>query len=140
MATTTKAKGDAFELMFDKLQRLLRKHVPPFREGGDEQGMFRGKRNYHLVVPKPVAVPGAYGGKPTDLCMASLVVQKGYVGFYFMPVYMNPALQDKLSPALMKLLKGKTCFHIKTLDDTLLADIQTALTLGTKAFKDRGWA
>jgi hypothetical protein len=137
---TTKTNDASLELVFEKLRRLLRKHVPPFREGGDEQGMFRGKKNYHLVVPKAVAVPGAYGGKPTDLCMASLVVQKGYVGFYFMPIYMNPALQDKLAPELMKLLKGKTCFHIKTLDATLLADIDAALVLGAKAFRERGWA
>lgn len=82
--------------------------------------MFRGKKNYHR--------------------MASLVVQKGYVGFYFMPIYMNPALQDKLAPELMKLLKGKTCFHIKSLDDTLLATVEAALKLGTKAFRERGWA
>jgi hypothetical protein len=140
MATTTKTKDASLEVVFDKLQRLLRKRVPPFREGGAEQGMFRGKKNFHLVVPKPVAVPGAYGGKPTELCMASIVMQKGYVGFYLMPIYMNPALEKKLAPALLTLLKGKTCFHIKSLDADLLDHIDEALTLGAKAFKDRDWA
>ncbi len=140
MATATKTKDATLEIVFQKLHHLLLKRVPPFKPGGDEQGMFRGKKNFHLVVPKAVAIPGAYGGKPTELCMASLVMQKGYVGFYFMPIYMNPQLERKLAPGLLKLLKGKTCFHIKSLDDTLFDDIDAALTLGVKAFKDRDWA
>ena len=139
MATTTKPKEATLETVFQRLHQLLLKRVPPFKPGGDERGMFRGKKNFHLVVPKAVAVPGAYGGKPTELCMASLVMQKGYVGFYFMPIYMNPALEKKLARGLLKLLKGKTCFHIKSLDATLLEDIDAALTLGAKAFRERGW-
>jgi hypothetical protein len=139
MVTTTKSKDDSLEIVFNELHRLLQAQIPPFKPGGDEQGMFRGKKNLHLVVPKAVVVPGAYGGKPTKLCMASLVLQKGYVGFYLMPIYMNATLKAKLSPALLKLLKGKTCFHVKKLDATLLADIAAALTLGTKCYRERGW-
>jgi hypothetical protein len=130
---------DALENAFTELHRLFSAQIPPFEPGGDEQGMFRGKRNFHLVVPEAVVVPGAYGGKPTKLAMASLVMQKGYVGFYFMPVYMNDKLKAKLSPELLKLLKGKTCFHVKTLDAALLTDIAEALTLGTNCYRERGW-
>jgi hypothetical protein len=140
MATVTKSKDATLETVFQTLHQLLMKRVPPFKAGGDERGMFRGKTSFHLVVPKAVAIPGAYGGKPTELCMASIVMQKGYVGFYFMPIYMNSALEKRLSQRLLKLLKGKTCFHIKSLDATLLEDIDAALTLGAKAFKDRSWA
>jgi hypothetical protein len=72
-----KTKDASLETIFQELHRLLLKHVPPFKPGGDERGMFRGKKNFHLVVPEPVAIPGAYGGKPTELCMASVVLQKG---------------------------------------------------------------
>jgi hypothetical protein len=40
---------------------------------------------------------------------------------------------------LLKLLKGKTCFHLKQLDDGLRRDIEAALEVGTKSYKDRGW-
>jgi len=88
------------------------------------------------MVPKPVAIPGAYGGKPVDLQMAAVIL--GYVGFYLMCIYMNEGTKKKLSPALLKLLKGKTCFHVKTLDDGLRKDIQVALGLGTKVYRERG--
>ena len=47
---------------------------------------------------------------------------------------------QRLHQLLLELLKGKTCFHIKSLDATLLEDIDAALTLGAKAFKNRDWA
>jgi hypothetical protein len=52
---------------------------------------------------------------------------------------MNDATKKKLSPALLKLLKGKTRFHVKALDDGLHKDIQAALDLGTKVYRERGW-
>ena len=97
------------------------------------------KRSFQLTVPKPVAVAGAYGGKPVDLQMAAAILQKGYVGFYLMCIYMNDATKKKLSPALLKLLKGKTCFHVKALDDGLRNDIAAALEVGTKVYRERGW-
>jgi hypothetical protein len=36
-------------------------------------------------------------------------------------------------------LKGKTCFHVKTMDSQLVADVSAALALGMKSFKDRDW-
>ena len=54
-------------------------------------------------------------------------------------IYMNDATKKKLSPALLKLLKGKACFHVKTLDLGLRKDIQAALDLATKVYRERGW-
>jgi hypothetical protein len=56
-----------------------------------------------------------------------------------MCIYMNDGTKEKLSPALLKLLKGKTCFHLTKLDNGLRKDIQSALELGTKVYRDRGW-
>src|SRR4030095_14773105 len=61
-------------------------------------------------------------GKPRkEMNFASLVVQRDYLGFYYMPVYCNPALAQKLAPELMKTLKGKACFHIKSMSPEMLA-------------------
>ena len=130
------SKAESLENVYESLHKLLSHYAPPFKTSS---GKIRAKRDFHLVVPKAVAVPGAYGGKPTELAMASIIFQKSYVGFYFMCVYINPALKKKLSPSLIKLLKGKTCFHIKQLDPDLLRDIEAALNEGVKCFKDRGW-
>jgi hypothetical protein len=134
--TKRPAKDVKLDTVFDELQQLLSALVPPFTATG---GGVRDKRDYHLTAPAPVVIPGAYGGKPTSIAVASLILQKGYVGFYYMPVYMETGLKQKLSPALMQLLKGKSCFYVKTLTPELRAGIQSALILGTKCFRERGW-
>jgi hypothetical protein len=71
---------------------------------------------------------------------AGVIKQKGYVGFYFMPVYSDPeAMKRIFSERLLKTLKGKSCFYIKQLDDELAADIKQALAEGFKVYEARGW-
>jgi len=129
-------KSDSLDSIYSEIEGILKRHAPPFlfKDLG-----VRNKKSAHITVPKPVAVPGAYGGKPVFRPLAAVILQKGYVGFYFMCVHGNDEVRKQLSPAFLKLLKGKSCFHVKKLDDGLRADIEAALQLGTKAYKDRGW-
>ena len=80
-------------------------------------------------------------GKPRkEMNFVSLIVQSNYVGFYYMPVYCNPALAEKLAPELMKTLKGKACFHIKSLSPEMLGHIREALKIGYESYRERSWA
>jgi hypothetical protein len=126
----------SLDYIFITLQTLLEKHAPPFKPA---IATMDGRRDYHLMVPQTVVIQGSYGNKPTEIAMASIVLQKDFVGFYFMPIYLNPELKKRVPPTLLKLLKGKTCFHVKSIDDQLLIDVQAALDLGRKSFKDRDW-
>jgi len=130
------AKKQSLDEIYIALEKLASRFVPPLKSGG---AAVPGKRHAHFVIPRAVSVPGAYGGRPVELEVASLILQKDYVGFYCMPVYMNAQLRAKLSPALLKLLKGKTCFHVKQLDPALTKDIETAIQEGIAFYKSRGW-
>jgi hypothetical protein len=136
MPATKTAKSDSLDAIFDSLLDLLSRYSPPLKSSG---GKIRAKRNFHLAIPRAAAIPGVYGGKPVELDLASIILQKGYVGFYFMPVYIQPALKKAISPSLFATLKGKTCFHIKKLDADVLRDIDAALSEGMKLYKSRGW-
>ena len=128
--------GASLDSVYFEIEGILKRHAPPFLF--QELGVHN-KKSAHITVPKPVAVPGAYGGKPVLRPLAAVILQKGYVGFYFMCIHGNDEVRKQLSPAFLKLLKGKSCFHVKKLDDGLRADIEAALELGTKAYKERGW-
>jgi len=56
-----------------------------------------------------------------------------------MPIYVDKSLKELLDPELLKLLKSKSCFHIKKLDDNLEAQIEKALTIGFELYKEKGW-
>src|ERR1700740_3250752 len=120
--------GDSLEGGYERLSAMLSRCARPFRI---QNLGVQNKKSVQIVVPKPVAIPGAYGGKPVDLQFAAAILQKGYVGFLLMLIYMNEGMKKRLSPALLKLLKGKTCFCLKNIDAELEKDIETALEAGT---------
>ncbi|HEY0680483.1 MAG TPA: hypothetical protein VGD17_19510 [Chitinophagaceae bacterium] len=116
--------------VFHELKKLLDNYEKyPLVVRGDLNGQ------YSLWCDKPVEV----AGKMKDVFFAGLLVQKGYVGFYFMPVYANPALKNKLHPNLVKCLKGKSCFHIKKNEPELMLHVKNALKTGYDDFRQKGW-
>lgn len=53
---------------------------------------------------------------------------KTCVSFHLMPLYMNPALSETISPALKKRMRGKTCFGFLTAPEPELRDELQRLT------------
>lgn len=89
-----------------------------------------------LVSQKPVVIDGR---KKDELWFAGILVQKGYVGFYYMPVYASPEMKKVFKPELLKCLKGKSCFHIKKQDPVIMVQIKESLKIGYVMYKERGW-
>ena len=113
----------------------IKKMLLPYQKGalqmvGGQGGMML------LVSQKPVVIDGR---KRDELWFAGILVQKGYVGFYYMPVYANPDMKKVFKPELLKCLKGKSCFHIKKNDPIIMEQIQEALKVGYGMYKQRGW-
>ena len=123
----------ALDAVFDRLQTSLARYAPPLvaRSGG-----AKAKRDYQLWSEKRVEIDGR---KRTEVYFAGLIAQKGYVGFYFMPVYTDPERKTVFAPGLLSLLRGKSCFHIRVLDDVLAAEVEDALARGFALYVERGW-
>ncbi|HCM26305.1 MAG: hypothetical protein A2Z99_04660 [Treponema sp. GWB1_62_6] len=116
--------------IFERLKPRLARYSPPLTARTDTGG------RYELWSEKELVIEGR---KRKDVFFASLIIQSDYVGFYFMPVYANTELASVFSPRLLALLKGKSCFHIKRLDDELFGAIDEALGLGWDLYRERGW-
>jgi hypothetical protein len=112
---------------------LLAGYAPPFvaRTGG-----VAGKRDYQLWSERPVEIEGR---KRKEVYFAGLIAQKGYVGFYFMPVYTHADQKQLFAPELLALLKGKSCFHVRRLDEALERHVEAALARGFELYRERGW-
>jgi hypothetical protein len=111
----------------------LARLVPPL-EG--RTGGVRDKDDFQLWSPVPVTRNGRRYG---ETFFAGAIVQKAWVGFYYMPVYVEPELKRILAPELLAVLKGKACFHVTRLDDELLGQIRNALDAGIALYRERGW-
>jgi hypothetical protein len=77
--------------------------------------------------------------KNEKLYFAGAKILKNHVAFYFMPIYISPEIKLLLHPELLKILKGKSCFHIKKLDENLENYLSKALEIGFLHYKQNGW-
>ncbi len=116
--------------LFDSLKPLLQKYNPPLAPKTDND------TTYDLWSFRPVEIEGR---RKKEIFFAALIIQKAYVGFYFMPVYAEPEMKKIFAPALLKLLKGKSCFHVKSLTPALCRQIESALAAGFALYRERGW-
>ena len=92
--------------IFKKLKFLLKKYETPLKPKFDLDS------KYDLWSFKDLEIAGR---KRNEVYFAGLIIQSNYVGFYFMPIYTNTKLKNVFKPELLSLLKGKSCFHIKSL-------------------------
>ncbi len=117
--------------LFNALKRILKPYEKHFTKKFDIEG------KYDLWSIKDVVVAGK---NRKEVYFAGLIIQSSYVGFYYMPVYARSDIKKMFSKNLLETLKGKSCFHIKSLDKTLGQDISKALKIGFNLYKARGWA
>ena len=128
------AKLDQTQLL--EIFNSLRPLVKPY-----EKGVIKAKIDiegkYDLWAVKKSM---AHGKMRDEVFFVALILQSSYVGFYFMPIYSNPEeIKPLLDPALLKCLKGKSCFHIKKTDAELLKQVKAALKVGYDQYKKNGW-
>lgn len=109
-----------FPRIFSRLKKILQKyegvltehHSPTFSMDRD---------SYGLRDPNNSASVGFFG---------SVVVQGKHVGFYLMPIYLEPQLLKDVSPALKKCQKGKSCFNFKAYDEALFDELERLTEVG----------
>ncbi|WP_244288601.1 DUF1801 domain-containing protein [Leptospira dzoumogneensis] len=117
--------------IFNEIKKLLKPYIKgSIKERGDSKGQ------YGLISEMEIEVNGK---KKPEVYFAGILVQKGYVGFYFMPVYSEPELKKVFQPELLKCLKGKSCFYIKKKDPIILSQIEDSLKIGYDDYKKKGW-
>lgn len=123
-------KGNELLEIFNAIRPLMKKYEPPFTARADYEA------RYDLWSEKELVIAGR---KRKDVYFAGLIIQSNYVGFYYMPVYSSPDMKKFFKPELLSTLKGKSCFHIRTIDKKLIRQIKEALEKGYKLYKQRGW-
>ena len=86
-------------------------------------------------------IPTMQGKKKVEgIYFASVVPKPKDVRFYFFPLYTH---KDKVDPMLndntRKLLKGKTCFHVKHLTPEIEHNLQELTDKAVELYQHDGW-
>jgi hypothetical protein len=111
--------------LFQELRSLLDKKVPPLqrRKESADSVEYAGTKEAMQGKQK---VDGYY--------FASLVTKPADVRFYFFPLYTHADSFPERSPQLKKFLKGKTCFHVKSLDKELKDEVSEMIEKGVQLY------
>lgn len=113
----------------EKLKTILEGFMGPLRVRYDKPTNFEVCGTIEVMQGKKL-VDGYY--------FSSLVPKPKDVRFYFFPAYTHAAEFEDLSETMIKFKKGKSCFHIKYLDDDLEKEIKKMVTKAVKLYKKDG--
>lgn len=115
-----------------KLIEIMKKYKGPLAVSKDSNNGLELIGNVKtLYGSKNEEVPGMY--------FASTNKRADSVAFYFFPIYSEPESFIKLAPNTIKLLKGKTCFHLKKITDINETEIKKMFEAGIRFYKKQGW-
>ncbi len=115
---------------FQKLKTILKEYEDTLKSKNDSEEKF------DLWSLKEIEI---LGKKRNEINFVTIQIQGSFIGFYFMPIYVNPTIATKLGQDLLKLLKGKSCFHIKSIDKNMEQQISSALKIGFEYYKEQGF-
>lgn len=117
--------------LFAKAKELLEPYAKHFTVRRDEPGY------YDLWSEKDLVIEGR---KRKDVFFAGFIVQKSFLGFYYMPIYTDrEEAREFFGAELLATLRGKSCFHLKELTPQIRAQIAEALARGYELYRARGW-
>lgn len=104
---------------------ILKANTPPLKIRTDKDTNFEVAGTKETMQGKQ-KVDGMYFG--------SIVPKPKDVRLYYFPIYLYPD-EFSLPDDLKKCLKGKSCFHIKKLDDNLENEIKAMIAKGVELYK-----
>lgn len=83
-------------------------------------------------------IPTMQGKQKVDgIYFASVIPKPKDVRLYFFPIYTDVDRFTDIDPIVRKCLKGKSCFHIKKIDDHLKTHLTKMIALGIKIYQEK---
>ena len=116
-----------FPVIFEKLRNVLQRSAVGLKIAHDLPG------DYYLVTPSDAP-------RRQEMFFGAVKIQKNFVSYYLMPIYIYPDLLEGTPSALLRRLKGKSCFRFTRLDDHLLDELAILTRRGMQRFQQEGWA
>ncbi len=108
-----------------ELRSLLKSACPPLRVSKESQDVLEVSGSKEVMQGKQ-KVEGHY--------FASIVPKPKDTRLYFFPIYTHPEAYS-ISPELQKMLKGKSCFHIRSLNDDIKNELKSMISKGVELYQ-----
>jgi len=118
--------NDEFESIFNSLKKILKKYQKHLTVTSDKTDTYNLNAGYSEKFKR-------------DIYFGGVQINKNYVSFYLMPVYINPKLLTGISIQLKKRMQGKSCFNFKEVDSILFKELSELTKKGFDFYKRNGY-
>jgi hypothetical protein len=102
--------GRDFAAVFDRLKDVLEPYGRRMHVAADSPDVYAID-----MAPEAERNPTTWFG--------GVRIGKAYVSYYLMPVYVEPALLEGVSPELLRRMQGKSCFNFSRVHEELFAEL-----------------
>ena len=99
-----------FSHLFEELKSIMQPYAMNLDCKKDEPGNYYLDTKFIMENKKPLY----FGG---------VRINKNYVSYHLMPIYVNPELLKSISSDLKKRMQGKSCFNFKAIDRKLFKEL-----------------
>jgi hypothetical protein len=114
-----------FPDVFAQLKAILKKYEARLVVTQD------GAHGYSLNTPYSAAYK-------KEVFFGAVQINKNYVSYHLMPVYVYPDLLDGISDGLKKRMQGKSCFNFTASDAQLFTELAGLTERGIERFREQG--
>ena len=115
-----------FTALFEALKSIMLPYAEKLDCESDTEDQLSVNTNYIQRNKKP-------------LFFGAVRINKNYVSYHLMPVYVNPDLLASISPELKKRMQGKSCFNFKSLEPALFKELASLTKAGFRSYRDAGY-
>jgi len=123
-------KNEGLLPLFGDVKKSMEPYARLLHARRDEPGYF------DLWSERDILIDGRVR---SGVFFCGVIIQKSYVGFYFMPLYAGQDRSLIFGPELLATLKGKSCFHLKRMTPEIRRQLDEALAAGWALWQERGW-
>lgn len=121
---------DHIDQMYNSLRELLDAQAPVLKAGKESELSVEYTGTKEVMQGKQ-KVSGHY--------FATLMQKPKDLRFYFFPIYTHANEYAHISPEVRKFLKGKSCFHIKRLDEKMIQEMDDMVKKGIQLYQKDQW-
>ena len=115
-----------FEDVFAQLKGILSDYAGELSCVKDEPGEFYLDTKHIMKNKKP-------------LFFGAVKINKTYVSYHLMPVYVFPELLETISPTLKRRMQGKSCFNFKVCDRERFEELAHLTHASYQQYKTAGY-
>jgi hypothetical protein len=118
------SKDERFKTIFNQLRDILKANENVMKVTTDTE------ENYYLdtykINPK----------NKQAIFFGAVKINKNYVSYHLMPVYIYPELLEDISTDLKKSMQGKSCFNFKEINEDLIGELKNLTEMGLHKYKE----